>query len=66
MLVEGIRDLAYVPLKHLGYKSIAVNISDICAMNGSPKQVILSIAVSSRFSVEALEELYLGVKLACN
>lgn len=67
MLVEGIHfDLAYVPLKHLGYKSIAVNISDICAMNGSPKQVTFSIAVSSRFSVEALEELYLGVKLACD
>lgn len=67
MLVEGIHfDLAYVPLKHLGYKSIAVNISDICAMNGNAKQVTVSIAVSSRFSVEAIEELYLGVKLACS
>tara|TARA_B100000963_G_scaffold203480_2_gene177229 strand:- start:3321 stop:4379 length:1059 start_codon:yes stop_codon:yes gene_type:complete len=66
MLVEGVHfDLAYVPLKHLGYKSIAVNISDICAMNGSSKQVTVSIAVSSRFSVEAIDELYLGVKLAC-
>ena len=59
MLVEGVHfDLAYTPLKHLGYKAITVNISDICAMNGTPKQVTVSIAVSNRFSVEALEELY--------
>jgi len=59
MLVEGIHfDLTYVPLKHLGYKAITVNLSDICAMNGTPKQVTVSIAASSRFSVEALEELY--------
>ena len=66
MLVEGVHfDLAYTPLKHLGYKAITVNISDICAMNGTPKQVTVSIAVSNRFSVEALEELYSGIKLAC-
>jgi len=66
MLVEGIHfDLSYVPLKHLGYKSIVVNLSDICAMNGIPKQVTVSIAISSRFSVEAIEELYAGMLLAC-
>ena len=66
MLVEGVHfDLTYVPLKHLGYKAIAVNVSDICAMNGVAKQVTVSIAVSNRFSVEALEELYSGMLLAC-
>ena len=66
MLVEGVHfDLAYVPLKHLGYKSIAVNVSDICAMNGKATHVTISLAVSNRFSVEALEEFYLGVELAC-
>ena len=66
MLVEGVHfDLSYVPLKHLGYKSIAVNVSDICAMNGKPTHVTISLAVSNRFSVEALEEFYLGVELAC-
>ncbi|MDR2413784.1 MAG: thiamine-phosphate kinase [Odoribacteraceae bacterium] len=66
MLVEGIHfDLAYVPLKHLGYKAVAVNASDIHAMNGVPRQITLSIAVSSRFTVEALDELYDGVHLAC-
>ena len=66
MLVEGVHfDLAYTPLKHLGYKAITVNISDICAMNGTPKQVTVSIAISNRFSVEALEEFYSGIKLAC-
>lgn len=66
MLVEGIHfDLTYVPLKHLGYKSVIVNLSDICAMNGTPKQVTVSIAVSNRFSVEAMEELYEGMLLAC-
>jgi thiamine-monophosphate kinase len=66
MLVEGIHfDLSYVPLKHLGYKSIVVNLSDICAMNGIPKQVTVSIAISNRFSVEAVEELYAGMLLAC-
>lgn len=66
MLVEGIHfDLMYSPLKHLGYKSIVVNVSDIYAMNAIPKQVTVSIALSNRFSVEALEELYEGIKLAC-
>ena len=66
MLVEGIHfDLAYVPLKHLGYKAVAVNASDIYAMNGTPRQITLSIAVSNRFTVEALDELYEGVYLAC-
>lgn len=66
MLVEGVHfDLSYVPLKHLGYKSIIVNLSDICAMNGTPKQVTVSMAVSNRFSVEALEELYAGMLVAC-
>jgi thiamine-monophosphate kinase len=66
MLVEGIHfDLMYMPLKHLGYKSVVVNLSDIYAMNAIPKQVTVSIAISNRFSVEALEELYIGIKLAC-
>ncbi len=66
MLVEGVHfDLTYAPLKHLGYKAIAVNLSDICAMNGTPKQVTVSIAASNRFSVEALEELYAGMLYAC-
>ena len=59
MLVEGVHfDLSYAPLKHLGYKALAVNLSDICAMNALPTQVTVSIAVSSRFSVEALDEIY--------
>lgn len=66
MLVEGVHfNLAYVPLKHLGYKSVIVNLSDICAMNAIPSQILVSIAVSSRFPVEALEELYEGIKIAC-
>lgn len=66
MLVEGVHfDLAYTPLKHLGYKSVVVNISDICAMNAIPKQITVSIAISNRFSVEALEELYAGIYQAC-
>jgi thiamine-monophosphate kinase len=66
MLVEGVHfDLTYVPLKHLGYKSVIVNLSDICAMNALPKQVTVSIAASNRFSVEALEELYGGMLFAC-
>ena len=66
MLVEGVHfDLAYTPLKHLGYKAISVNVSDICAMNGNPTQVTVSIAISNRYSVEAIEELYSGIKLAC-
>jgi len=66
LLVEGIHfDMTYMPLRHLGYKAAVVNISDIAAMNGIPKQITCSIAVSSRFSVESLEELYAGFKLAC-
>lgn len=66
LLVEGVHfDLAYVPLKHLGYKLIAVNVSDICAMNGRAQQITIGLAISNRFTVEALEELYEGVKLAC-
>jgi thiamine-monophosphate kinase len=67
ILVEGIHfDLMYTPLKHLGYKSVVVNLSDIYAMNATPKQITVSIALSNRFSVEALEELYAGIKLACD
>lgn len=66
MLIEGIHfDLSYSPLKHLGYKAVSVNVSDICAMNGIATQITVSIAVSNRFSVEAIEELYSGIKLAC-
>ncbi len=66
MLTEGVHfDLSYVPLKHLGYKIATVNFSDICAMNATPKQLLISIAVSSRFPVDALEELYSGLLLAC-
>lgn len=65
-LVEGIHfNLMYMPLKHLGYKAVAVNVSDICAMNGNAEQITVAIAVSNRFSLEALEELYAGIKLAC-
>lgn len=67
LLLEGIHfDLSYVPLKHLGYKSLVVNLSDIFAMNGTPLQVTVSIGVSSKFSLNAIEELYKGIKLACN
>ena len=66
LLTEGIHfDLMYTPLKHLGYKAVVVNLSDIYAMNASPRQITVSIAISNRFSVEALEELYSGIKLAC-
>src|SRR4051794_30696741 len=66
MLVEGIHfDLMYTPLKHLGYKSVIVNLSDIYAMNASPTQVVVSIAFSNRFSVEALDEFYDGIYAAC-
>ncbi|OYQ37010.1 thiamine-phosphate kinase [Flavobacterium cyanobacteriorum] len=65
LLVEGVHfDLSYMPLKHLGYKAVVVNISDICAMNARPTQITVSIAVSNRFPLEALEELYEGIKLA--
>ena len=66
MLVEGVHfDLSYVPLKHLGYKAVVVNLSDICAMNGRPEQITVSIAMSNRFSLEAVEELYSGILAAC-
>ena len=66
LLVEGVHfDLAYAPLKHLGYKAVVVNLSDICAMNVIPRQITVSLALSNRFPVEAVEELYAGVKLAC-
>jgi thiamine-monophosphate kinase len=67
MLVEGIHfDMAYVPLEHLGYKSVVVNLSDIYAMNATPKQITVSIALSNRYSVEALELLYKGINRACD
>ena len=67
LLVEGIHfDLAYFPLRHLGFKSVIVNLSDIYAMNAIPKQITVSIALSNRFSVEALEEIYFGIKTACD
>ncbi len=66
MLLEGIHfDLAYVPLKHLGYKAITVNLSDVFAMNAIPTQVLVSIGVSNRFSLEAIEEIYQGMNIAC-
>lgn len=66
MLVEGIHfDLMYTPLKHLGYKAVVVNLSDIYAMNAIPKQITVSLALSNRFSVEALEEIYEGIYAAC-
>ena len=66
LLMEGVHfDLVYTPLKHLGYKSAMVNFSDIYAMNGTPKQITVSIAVSKRFCIEDLEEFYDGLKLAC-
>jgi thiamine-monophosphate kinase len=66
LLLEGVHfNIMYSPLKHLGYKAIAVNLSDIYAMNGIPTQVILGIGISSRYTVEALEEFYEGIRLAC-
>lgn len=67
LLIEGVHfDLAYMPLKHLGYKAVVANISDICAMNASPTQITVSVAVSNRFPLEALEELFEGITLAAN
>jgi thiamine-monophosphate kinase len=67
MLVEGVHfDLMYTPLKHLGYKTVAVNVSDIYAMNATPTQIILALAFSNRFSLEALDEFYEGVHAACD
>lgn len=66
LLTEGVHfNLMYVPLKHLGYKSVVVNLSDIYAMNATPTQITVSIAISSKFSVENLDELYAGIYLAC-
>jgi thiamine-monophosphate kinase len=66
LLMEGIHfNLMYMPFKHLGYKAVAVNVSDILAMNGTPEQITVSMAVSNRFPLEALEELYEGIRLAC-
>ena len=66
MLIEGVHfDLMYTPLRHLGYKSVVVNLSDIYAMNAQPTQITLSIAISNKFSVEALDEFYEGVYAAC-
>jgi len=66
LLIEGVHfDLSYVPLKHLGYKAVVVNLSDLFAMHATPSQITVSIAVSNRFPLEALEELYQGIGLAC-
>ena len=66
LLTEGVHfDLSYTPLKHLGYKSVIVNLSDVYAMNAQPKQITVAIAISNRFSVEAVEELYAGIRKAC-
>ena len=66
LLMEGVHfDLTYVPLKHLGYKAVMVNLSDIYAMNGTPRQITVSLAISKRFGVEDMEELYAGMRLAC-
>lgn len=67
LLVEGVHfDLAYMPLKHLGYKAVVVNVSDICAMNAKATQITVSVAVSNRFPLEAMEELFAGITLAAN
>lgn len=66
LLLENVHfDLTYVPLKHLGYKAAIVNISDICAMNGTPRQLTVSLGISKRFTVEHIEQLYSGIKVAC-
>lgn len=66
LLLEGVHfDLTYVPLKHLGYKAVAVNLSDIYAMNGTPRQITVSLGISKRFTVEHIETLYEGMRLAC-
>jgi len=67
MLIEGIHfDLTYTPLKHLGYKAVVVNLSDVFAMNGLAQQITVSIALSNRFPIEAVDEFYAGIKLACD
>ena len=66
LLMEGVHfDLTYMPLRHLGYKAVMVNLSDIYAMNGTPRQITVSLAISKRFLVEDMEELYSGIRLAC-
>ena len=66
LLVEGVHfDMTYTPLRHLGYKAAVVNFSDIYAMNGTPTQIVVGLGVSNRYSVEALDELYAGIRLAC-
>ncbi len=66
LLLEGVHfDLTYVPLKHLGYKSAIVNFSDVYAMNGTPRQITVSLGISKRFTVEHIEELFAGIRLAC-
>ncbi|MCC7317805.1 MAG: thiamine-phosphate kinase [Bacteroidales bacterium] len=66
LLVENVHfDLTYTPLRHLGYKAVAVNISDIVAMNAEPQQIVVGLAVSNRFPIEAIEEIYDGIKMAC-
>lgn len=67
LLLEGIHfDLTYCPLKHLGYKAAVVNFSDVYAMNGTPRQITVSLGISKRFTVEHIEELYSGIRLACD
>src|SRR5690554_1202351 len=67
LLLEGVHfDLRYVPLKHLGYKAVQVNLSDIYAMNGMASQITISIGLSSKFPLEAVEEIYAGALMACN
>jgi thiamine-monophosphate kinase len=67
MLVEGIHfDLSYMPIQHLGYKAVAVNVSDVAAMNGKAEQIVVGVALSNRFSVEAVDALYKGIKAACD
>ena len=66
LFMEGVHfDLTYFPLRHLGYKAVVANISDIYAMNGTPKQITVSLALSRKFCIEDVEELYTGIKLAC-
>ena len=66
MLLEGIHfDLSYMPLQHLGYKAVAINVSDIAAMNGKPEQIVIGLGISNRFSVEAVDALYKGIGAAC-
>ena len=66
MLIEGVHfDITYCPMKHVGYKSIVASVSDICAMNGLAKQVLVSLAIPNKYSVELITDLYDGIRLAC-